>query len=63
MREAHPWRPPTVAEKLQLCYGDLGPYGHVNNIVYLNFFESVYVTYWRALSGGEVFALALRKGR
>jgi acyl-CoA thioesterase FadM len=55
---------PTVAEKLQVCYGDLGrPYGHANNVVYLNFFESVYVAYWRALSGGEVFAPALRKGR
>ena len=41
--------PPAVA-RLGVRYGDLDPYGHVNNAVYLEFFEEVRIAYWRALA-------------
>ncbi len=41
--------PPVVA-RLGVRYGDLDPYGHVNNAVYLEFFEEVRLAYWRALA-------------
>lgn len=39
-----------VVEKLQTRYGDLDPYGHVNNAVYLGFFDSVRVAYLKVIS-------------
>ena len=41
--------PPAVA-RLGVRYGDLDPYGHVNNAVYLEFFEEIRIAYWRALA-------------
>jgi len=41
--------PPAVA-RLEVRYGDLDPYGHVNNAVYLEFFEEIRISYWRALA-------------
>jgi acyl-CoA thioester hydrolase len=41
--------PPAVAQ-LEIRYQDLDPYGHVNNAVYLEFFESVRFAYWHALA-------------
>lgn len=39
-----------VIEQLQIRYQDLDPYGHVNNAVYLEFFEQIRLAYWRALA-------------
>ncbi len=39
-----------MVERLAVRYQDLDPYGHVNNAVYLEFFESVRIAYWRALA-------------
>ena len=39
-----------VVERLAIRYQDLDPYGHVNNAVYLEFFEMVRIAYWRALA-------------
>jgi acyl-CoA thioester hydrolase len=36
--------------RLEIRYSDLDPYGHVNNAVYLAYFEQVRVAYWRALA-------------
>ncbi len=41
--------PPAVT-RLEVRYGDLDPYGHVNNAVYLEFFEEIRISYWRALA-------------
>ncbi len=41
--------PPAVS-RLEVRYGDLDPYGHVNNAVYLEFFEKVRICYWRVLA-------------
>ncbi len=41
--------PPAVT-RLDVRYGDLDPYGHVNNAVYLEFFEEIRISYWRALA-------------
>ena len=41
--------PPAVS-RLEVRYGDLDPYGHVNNAVYLEFFEEIRIDYWRALA-------------
>src|SRR5918997_6302281 len=41
--------PPAVTQ-LEIGYQDLDPYGHVNNAVYLEFFESIRFAYWRALA-------------
>jgi acyl-CoA thioester hydrolase len=42
--------PPAITH-LEIRYGDLDPYGHVNNAVYLEFFEKVRICYWRVLAG------------
>jgi acyl-CoA thioester hydrolase len=41
---------PPAVRRLEIRYQDLDPYGHVNNAVYLEFFESVRLAYWRALA-------------
>jgi acyl-CoA thioester hydrolase len=41
--------PPVVA-RIAIRYKDLDPYGHVNNAVYLEFFEEIRIAYWRALA-------------
>jgi acyl-CoA thioester hydrolase len=41
-----------VIRSLEVRYGDLDPYGHVNNAVYLEFFEALRVAYWKALASG-----------
>jgi acyl-CoA thioester hydrolase len=48
-RESRLKVPPAVA-RLEVRYGDLDPYGHVNNAVYLEFFEEIRISYWRALA-------------
>jgi acyl-CoA thioester hydrolase len=39
-----------MSQRIELRYGDLDPYGHVNNAVYLEFFEEIRIAYWRALA-------------
>jgi acyl-CoA thioester hydrolase len=41
---------PPVVERLAIRYLDLDPYGHVNNAVYLEFFEMLRIAYWRAIA-------------
>ena len=41
---------PPAPTRLEIRYGDLDPYGHVNNAVYLEFFEKIRIDYWRALA-------------
>ena len=41
--------PPAVT-RLEIRFQDLDPYGHVNNAVYLEFFEMIRIAYWRALA-------------
>ncbi len=41
--------PPAIV-RLEIRYQDLDPYGHVNNAVYLEFFESIRFAYWRTLA-------------
>lgn len=41
---------PPLIEPIQVRYQDLDPYGHVNNAVYLQYFESVRMAYWRLLA-------------
>ena len=41
---------PLMVERLQVRYQDLEPYGHVNNAVYLEYFESVRMAYWQVLA-------------
>jgi acyl-CoA thioester hydrolase len=41
--------PPVVA-RIPIRYSDLDPYGHVNNAAYLEFFEEIRLSYWRALA-------------
>jgi acyl-CoA thioester hydrolase len=41
---------PPALTQLEIRYGDLDPYGHVNNAVYLEFFEKVRICYWRVLA-------------
>jgi acyl-CoA thioester hydrolase len=48
-RESRLKDPPAIA-RLEVRYGDLDPYGHVNNAVYLEFFEEIRISYWRALA-------------
>ncbi len=50
-REGSPLKNPPVVERLVIRYQDLGPYGHVNNAVCLEFFETIGIAYWRALAG------------
>jgi acyl-CoA thioester hydrolase len=41
---------PPVVVRIAIRYRDLDPYGHVNNTVYLGFFEDIRIAYWRALA-------------
>ena len=41
---------PPAPVRVEIRYADLDPYGHVNNAVYLAYFEQVRVAYWRALA-------------
>jgi acyl-CoA thioester hydrolase len=41
---------PPALTRLEIRYGDLDPYGHVNNAVYLEFFEKIRMDYWHALA-------------
>ena len=41
---------PPALTRLEIRYGDLDPYGHVNNAVYLEFFEKIRLLYWRAIA-------------
>ena len=41
---------PPVVERLQVRYQDLDPYCHVNNVVYVEYFESVRMAYWQVLA-------------
>ena len=41
---------PPVTVSLPVRYGDLDPYGHVNNAVHLMFFEEIRLAYWQALA-------------
>ena len=36
--------------RIAIRYKDLDPYGHVNNAVYLEFFEEIRIAYWRRLA-------------
>ena len=40
---------PPAPVRLEIRYADLDPYGHVNNAVYLAYFEQVRFAYWNAL--------------
>jgi acyl-CoA thioester hydrolase len=42
---------PPVVEKVAIRYQDLDPYGHVNNVAYMTYFESPRMAYFRALAG------------
>jgi acyl-CoA thioester hydrolase len=41
---------PSAPTRLEIRYGDLDPYGHVNNAVYLEYFEKIRMDYWKALA-------------
>jgi acyl-CoA thioester hydrolase len=41
---------PPAPVRLEIRYADLDPYGHVNNAVYLAYFEQVRFAYWNALA-------------
>ena len=41
---------PPVVTPIAIRYKDLDPYDHVNNAVYLEFFEEIRIAYWRALA-------------
>jgi acyl-CoA thioester hydrolase len=41
---------PPALTRLEIRFGDLDPYGHVNNAVYLEFFETIRICYWRVLA-------------
>ena len=41
---------PPAPVRLEIRYGDLDPYGHVNNAVYLAYFEQVRLAYWLLLA-------------
>jgi acyl-CoA thioester hydrolase len=49
-KEAEGLKNPPVVERLAIRYQDLDPYGHVNNAVYLEFFEAIRIAYWRAIA-------------
>ena len=46
---------PPAPARIEIRYGDLDPYGHVNNAVYLAYFEQVRFAYWRALAARAGF--------
>lgn len=41
---------PPVIEKITVRYGDLDPYGHVNNAAHVSYFESARIAYFRTLA-------------
>ena len=41
---------PPALTRLEIRYGDLDPYAHVNNAVYLEFFEKIRICYWRSIA-------------
>jgi acyl-CoA thioester hydrolase len=41
---------PPIDARIPIRYSDLDPYGHVNNAAYLEFFEEIRISYWRALA-------------
>ena len=41
---------PPALTRHEIRYRDLDPYGHVNNAVYLEFFEKIRICYWRVLA-------------
>ena len=41
---------PPVVEKIIVRYQDLDPYGHVNNVAHMAYFESARIAYFRALA-------------
>ena len=41
---------PPAPTRMEIRYGDLDPYGHVNNATYLEFFEKIRLDYWRAVA-------------
>ena len=45
-----PLKNPPVIARISIRYNDLDPYGHVNNAVYLEFFEEIRLAYWHALA-------------
>ena len=45
-----PLKSPSVVEKLQVRYQDLGPYGHVNQTIHMGYFESARLAYWNKLA-------------
>jgi acyl-CoA thioester hydrolase len=47
---------PPVVTQPEIRYKDLDPYGHVNNAVYLEYFESIRLAYWRALADAIGFS-------
>ena len=42
---------PPVIQKISVRYQDLDPYGHVNNAVHLEYFESARIAYLNTLTG------------
>ena len=48
-RGAYVKNPPALT-RLEIRYSDLDPYGHVNNAVYLEYFEKIRIRYWRAVA-------------
>ena len=40
-----------MVEKVAIRYQDLDPYGHVNSVAYMTYFESVWIAYFRAHGG------------
>lgn len=53
---------PPVVERLEIRYQDLDPYGHVNNAIYLVFFETLRMVYFRALAEKMGFVDDLEAG-
>lgn len=41
---------PPVVERISVRYQDLDPYGHVNNVAHMAYFESSRIAYFRALA-------------
>ncbi len=39
-----------MVEKIQVRYQDLDPYGHVNNVLHVVYFESLRMAYWKRLA-------------
>jgi len=42
---------PPVVEKVAIRYQDLDPYGRVNSVAYMTYFESDWIAYFRAHGG------------